>query len=97
MKNSSMTEGNFLSNKVEINLNMFCSLMLHWVAGEIYGTDVITIDHGGSARRMVKFNQQLSQPGSFSNTICHSSVFSLGAGPRDGVLALGGPGHQVVT
>jgi hypothetical protein len=46
---------------------------------------------------MVKFNQQLSQPGSFSNTIRHSSVFSLGAGPRDGVLALGGSGHQVVT
>jgi hypothetical protein len=57
MKNPSMTKGNFLSNKVEINLNMLCSLMLHWVARDIYDTDVITINHGGLARRVVKLNQ----------------------------------------
>jgi hypothetical protein len=43
-----MAEGNFLSNKVEIDLYMLCSLMLHWIAGEINYTDVITIDHGSS-------------------------------------------------
>jgi hypothetical protein len=60
MKNPSMTKGNLLPNKVEINLNMLRSLMLHWVAGEIHSTDVITIDHCGSARRVIKLNQQLS-------------------------------------
>jgi len=57
MKDPSMTECNFLSNKMEIDLYMFRSLMLHWIAGEIYCTDVITIDQSGSARRAVKLEQ----------------------------------------
>jgi hypothetical protein len=57
MKDPSMAECNFLSNKVEINFYMFCSLMLHWIAGEIYCTDVVTIDQGSSTRRLVKLEQ----------------------------------------
>jgi hypothetical protein len=43
MKYSNMTEGDLLSNKMEIDLNMLRPPMLHWIAGEIYGTDVVTI------------------------------------------------------
>ena len=55
--------------------------MLHWIAREIHCTDVITIDHGGSTRWVVKLEQYLSQPGSFSNVIGHSMVFGLSVGP----------------
>jgi hypothetical protein len=44
MKDPNMTEGDPLSNKIEINLNMRRSLMLHRVAGEIHNTDIITVD-----------------------------------------------------
>ena len=44
MKNPSVSEGDLLSDKVEIDLNMLHPLMLHWIAGEIYSTDVVTID-----------------------------------------------------
>jgi hypothetical protein len=54
MKDPSMAECNFLSNKVEIDLYMLRPLMLHCIAGEIHCTDVITIDQSGSARRAVK-------------------------------------------
>jgi hypothetical protein len=57
MKDSNMTEGNLLSNKVEIDLNMLRPLMLHWIAGEIYSTDVVTIDQGGKARRVAKLKE----------------------------------------
>jgi hypothetical protein len=57
MKDPNMAEGNFLSNKVEIDLYMLCSLMLHWIAGQVHCTDVITIDQGGSARWVVKLEQ----------------------------------------
>jgi hypothetical protein len=57
MKDPSMAEGNFLSNKVEIDLYVLCSLMLHWIAGQVHCTDVITIDQGGSARWVVKLEQ----------------------------------------
>jgi hypothetical protein len=57
MKDPSMAECNFLSNKVEIDLYMLRLLMLHWMAREIHCTDVITIDQSGSARRAVKLEQ----------------------------------------
>jgi hypothetical protein len=43
MEDSSMAEGNLLSNKVEIDLYMLRSLMLHWIAGEIHYTDRLTL------------------------------------------------------
>jgi hypothetical protein len=57
MKDSNVTEGDLLSNKVEIDLNMLRPLMLHWIAGEIYSTDVVTIDQGGTARRVAKLKE----------------------------------------
>jgi hypothetical protein len=60
MENSNVTEGNLLSNKMEIDLNVLRPLMLHRIAGEIYSTDVVTIDHGGTARRMLELKEQLS-------------------------------------
>jgi hypothetical protein len=50
VKNPNVTEGDLLLSKMEINLNMLSSLMLHWVAGEIYNTDIIAIDQGGTTR-----------------------------------------------
>jgi len=91
-----MTEGDLLSNKMEINLNMLGPLMLHWVAEEIYSTDIVAIDQGGTARGVAKLKKQLTQPGSFSNTIRHSMIFSFGTRSRDRMLTLGRPGHQVI-
>jgi hypothetical protein len=57
MKNPCMTKCNLLSNKVNVDFYMLRSLMLHWIAGEIHSTDIITIDQSGSAKRAVKLNQ----------------------------------------
>jgi hypothetical protein len=57
MKYSNMTEGDLLSNKMEIDLNMLRPLMLHWIAGEIYGTDVVTIYQGGTAKWVAKLKE----------------------------------------
>jgi hypothetical protein len=81
---------------MEINLNMLCLLMLHWVAGEIYNTDIIAIDQGGTTRGVTKLKKQLMQPSSFSNTICHNTIFSFGTRSGDRMLTLGRPGHQVM-
>jgi hypothetical protein len=96
MKNPNVTEGNLLSNKMEVNLNMLRPLMLHWIAGEVYSTDVVTVDQGGTERWVAKLKKQLTQPSGFSNTIRHSTIFSFSARFGDSVLTLGGPGHQVV-
>jgi hypothetical protein len=96
MKNPNVIEGYLASNKMEINLNMLRPLMLHWIAGEVYSTDVVTVDQGGTARWVAKLKKQLMQPSSFNNTIRHITIFSFGARSGDSVLTLGGPRHQVV-
>jgi hypothetical protein len=50
MKNSNVTEGNLLSNKMEVDLNMLHPLMLHRIAREIDSTDVVTIDQSSTVR-----------------------------------------------
>lgn len=46
MKNTSVAEGHLVTNKMEINLDVFGPLMLHWIAGKVGCTDVVTIDNG---------------------------------------------------
>jgi hypothetical protein len=57
VQDACFTEGDSLSDEVQINLNMLGPLMLDRIAGEVNSTDVITIDHGSTAKRMVKLLQ----------------------------------------
>jgi len=57
MKNPNMTKGDLFSNKMEIDLNVLRPLMLHWITGEVYSTDVVTVDQGGTARRVAKLKE----------------------------------------
>ena len=50
-------EGDSLSTKMEINLNMLRALMLDWVGGEVDNTNVITIDQRGSARWVANLHE----------------------------------------
>jgi hypothetical protein len=75
---------------------MLGSLMLDRVGGEVDGTNVVTIDHGGTAKRMMELLQELAQPAGFSNTIRHSPILCLSAGPGHCRLALGRLGDEIV-
>jgi hypothetical protein len=57
MENSNVTEGDLLSNKMEIDLNVLCLLMLHGIAGEVHSTDVITVDQGGTTRGVLELKE----------------------------------------
>ena len=89
MEYPNMTEGDPLTNKMEINLNMLCPLMLYGVAGEVNNTNVITINQSGTARRVAKLHEQLAQPGGFGDTIGNSSVFGLCTRPGHCMLTFG--------
>jgi hypothetical protein len=41
--------------------------------------------------------KELSEPTCFSHAIGHGTILSLGAGAGDDVLALGGPGDEVIV
>jgi hypothetical protein len=57
MQNTYITEGDVLTEEVEINLNMLRTLMLNRVRGEVDRTDIVTIDNSGTLERRVKFLQ----------------------------------------
>ena len=44
MKHSNLTRNNQITNKMNINLNVFGTLMLNWIAGQINGTYIITVN-----------------------------------------------------
>jgi hypothetical protein len=79
MENTCLTERNFITDKMEINFHMLDPLMLYRVGGHVHNTDIVTIDHCGSGRRVMKFTQELAQPTGLINAICHRSVFSFSA------------------
>jgi hypothetical protein len=57
MENADFTKGDSFSDEVQINLDVFGSLMLNWVSGEVNGADIITVDYC----RMTKWAAKLYQ------------------------------------
>ena len=57
VQNTHITEGDALSDEVEINLDMLRTLMLNWVRGEINHTDIVTIDNSRTPERLMEFLQ----------------------------------------
>jgi hypothetical protein len=44
MQDADITDGNTFPDKVEVDLNMLCALVLNGVGGEVDGTNVVTVD-----------------------------------------------------
>jgi hypothetical protein len=51
MKDADLTNGNLLSDKMKINLNMLGVLMLNGVGGEVHSADIVAVDEGAPIRR----------------------------------------------
>jgi hypothetical protein len=81
VQDADFTEGDSLSDEVQIDLNMLGSLMLNWVGGGINGTDIITIDHCSATKRAAKLYEELAQPACFGDSVRNSSIFRLCTGP----------------
>jgi hypothetical protein len=54
-----LTDGDLLSDKMEINLHMLGVLMLNRFGGEVHGADVDTVDKSASRRRALELMEQL--------------------------------------
>ena len=50
MENSYLTSSNHVTDKVNVDLNMFGPLMLNWIGREVYGTNVVTVNKGCSGQ-----------------------------------------------
>ena len=77
MQNSQITDGDPLSNKVKINLDVLGALMLDWVGGHVDCTDVVAIYQCSAAKRGVKLLEELAQPGGLGDTLSHCAILGF--------------------
>ncbi|GKB77966.1 hypothetical protein Tco_0944861, partial [Tanacetum coccineum] len=54
IKHTNLTGSNIFSDKMNINLDVFSTLMLHMISRQIHSTDIITIDKSSSRERTLE-------------------------------------------
>jgi hypothetical protein len=77
MKNPGFTERNTVVNKMQVDLDVLCSLMLNWVGGHLGRTDIVTVNYYGFLHRLMKFRGQLTKPDRLGDNICNRAVLSF--------------------
>jgi hypothetical protein len=83
MEHFDLTERNLITDEVEVDLDVLRVLMLHWIAGHVYSTDVVTENHCGPPKWGMQLQQELLEPGSLSYGIGNRTVLSLSTGAGD--------------
>jgi hypothetical protein len=96
MEDADLTDDNFLSDKMKINLHMLGALMLNGIGGEVHGADIVIVDEGAPRRRGLELVEQLTQPGGLSHAVGNGTILGLSAGAGDDGMPLDRPGNQVV-
>ena len=87
-----LTHGNTIANEVEIDLDVFGTLMLYWVRGHVDGADVVAEDDRRMRRWSMKLLEKLLKP----TRLSHGAVLGFSARARDHVLSLGGPRDEII-
>jgi hypothetical protein len=97
VQDADITNGNAFPDEVEVDLDTLCALVLNGVGEEVDGTDDVTVDESVLRQRSMKLLEELPEPTSFSYAVGHGVILSLDTRAGDDVLALGGPGDEIVA
>lgn len=54
-----MTECHLVTNKMDVNLDMFSSLVVHRIRSQIHGRDIVTVDETGARRRAMQIDPKV--------------------------------------
>jgi hypothetical protein len=93
VQDADIINGNAFSDKMEVDLDMLCTLVLNGVGGEVDGADIITVDESALWQWSIELLEELPEPTSFS----HGVILILSARAGDDVQALGEPGDEVIA
>jgi hypothetical protein len=78
-----LTDGNHLSDKMEINLHILHALMLNGVGGEVHSADVVAVDKSAPRGRALELMEQLPQPSGLTATPLAMTWYSASAMERE--------------
>lgn len=63
MQDTDFASNNFFSDEVNVNLNVFCPLVLNWIHRKVYCTNGITMHNGGLwDRGSMQLTKEISKP-----------------------------------
>jgi hypothetical protein len=88
MKNSKITELDSLTNKMNVQFDVFCALVMNRVSRHVLRRDIVAVGDGGLGGRALELAEQLTKPDALSCCVGDSAVFSFGTGARHHGLAL---------
>ena len=71
MKHPNITMFNFLTNKVNVHLDMFSALMMNKIARQV------KINKSGRSNGTTELKKQVTNPTNFKNNIGNTAIFGL--------------------
>ena len=77
MQDSNVTDGDSLSDEVEVNLNVLGTLVLYRVGGHVDCTDIVAIYQCGVPQGGMQLLEKLAQPGGLCNSIGHCAILGF--------------------
>lgn len=97
MENPNLTKSHLFADEMNVDLDVFCSLVVDGIGRHVDGADVVAEDNSGGGQLDVELLEQLSKPAALGHNVSHSSILCLGAGAGHRSLTFGGPGNQIVA
>jgi hypothetical protein len=85
VQDADVNDGNTFLDKVEVDVNMLCALILNGVGGEVDDADIVTVDESALRQWSMELLEELPEPTTFSHAIGHEAILNLGARMGDDV------------
>lgn len=96
MYNTELAKGHLFSNKMSVELYVFCPPMMYWIGGHIHSRNIVAENDSGLRGRDGKLTKQLTQPNTIGDSIGDRAVLRFCTGSRDNSLSLGGPHYRKI-
>jgi hypothetical protein len=91
MEHPDLSQGNLLTDEVNVDLNMLRATMMDRVGGHVDGTDIVAVNNRRRRDGCMELLEQLTKPTSLGHSVRNNTILSLRTRTRDRSLSFGGP------
>ena len=97
MKNPNLSQGDLLTDEVNVNLTVLRATMMNGVGCHVDSADIVAVDNRRRSNGNMELLQELAQPATLGHHMSNSTVLYFGTGAGDRGLTLGGPRNQIIA
>ena len=88
VRDAHLADGDLLTNKVNVELDMLCSPVMYWIPRHVDRGDVVAERHCRGWNLAMELAKEVSEPGALGDGVGNGAVLRLSARPRDRGLSL---------